>query len=67
FLVGSLLWGSSGVSSGSGVEVVEWSRKWGKGGNGAGGKNGQGATVHAILNGEDKNFCPSSHICHLQE
>nr|GEU28603.1 hypothetical protein [Tanacetum cinerariifolium] len=56
FLVGSLLWGSSWVSSGSGVEVVEWSRKWGKGGNGAGGKNGQGATVHAILNGEDKNF-----------
>nr|GEY63603.1 hypothetical protein [Tanacetum cinerariifolium] len=38
FLVGSLLWGSSGVSSGSGVEVVDWSRKWGRGGNGAGGK-----------------------------
>nr|GFC54015.1 hypothetical protein [Tanacetum cinerariifolium] len=28
----SLLWGSSRVSSGSGVEVVEWSVEWGRGG-----------------------------------
>nr|GEV65480.1 hypothetical protein [Tanacetum cinerariifolium] len=33
------------IGRGSGVEVVEWSRKWGSGGNSAGGKNGQGATV----------------------
>nr|GEX58963.1 putative ribonuclease H-like domain-containing protein [Tanacetum cinerariifolium] len=31
--VASLLWGSSGVSSGSGVEVVEWSVEYGRGGN----------------------------------
>nr|GFA85680.1 hypothetical protein [Tanacetum cinerariifolium] len=30
--VASLLWRSSGVSSGSGVEVVEWSVEWGRGG-----------------------------------
>nr|GEU95600.1 hypothetical protein [Tanacetum cinerariifolium] len=41
------LLGIDGEGRGSGVEVVEWSRKWGRGGNGAGGKNGQGATVKA--------------------
>nr|GEX92889.1 hypothetical protein [Tanacetum cinerariifolium] len=35
---------------GSGVGVVEWSRKWGRGGNSAGGKNRQGAIVVSILN-----------------
>nr|GFB91538.1 hypothetical protein [Tanacetum cinerariifolium] len=34
------LLGSSGVSNGSGVDVVEWSGEWGKGGKGAGGKTG---------------------------
>nr|GFB63487.1 hypothetical protein [Tanacetum cinerariifolium] len=32
------LLGSSGVSSGSGVEVVEWSGEWGRGGVAVGGK-----------------------------
>nr|GEZ18256.1 hypothetical protein [Tanacetum cinerariifolium] len=36
-----LLLGIDGEGRGSGVEVVEWSRKWGRGGNGAGGKNRQ--------------------------
>nr|GEZ39855.1 hypothetical protein [Tanacetum cinerariifolium] len=35
------LLGIDGEGRGSGVEVVEWSRKWGRGGNSACGKNGQ--------------------------
>nr|GFA51564.1 hypothetical protein [Tanacetum cinerariifolium] len=40
-----LLLGKVEEGRGSGVEVVEWSRKWGRGGDGVGGKNGQSATV----------------------
>nr|GFA74407.1 hypothetical protein [Tanacetum cinerariifolium] len=50
FLDAWWLLGIDGEGRGSGVEVVEWSRKWGRGGNDAGRKNGQGATVVAILN-----------------
>nr|GFD05986.1 hypothetical protein [Tanacetum cinerariifolium] len=39
------LLGIDGEGRRSGVEVVEWSRKWGRGGNGTGEKNGHSATV----------------------
>nr|GEW84435.1 hypothetical protein [Tanacetum cinerariifolium] len=50
FLDAWWLLGIDGEGRGSGVEVVEWSRKWGRCGNGAGGKNGQGATVEQPSN-----------------
>nr|GFB24070.1 hypothetical protein [Tanacetum cinerariifolium] len=40
FLDAWWLLGIDGEGRGSGVDVVEWSRKWGRGGNGAGGKTG---------------------------
>nr|GFA22576.1 hypothetical protein [Tanacetum cinerariifolium] len=57
------LLGIDGEGRGSGVEVMEWSRKWGRGRNGASGKNEQGATVVAILNvGKIKIFGPFSPL-----
>nr|GFC61839.1 hypothetical protein [Tanacetum cinerariifolium] len=44
-----LLLGIDGEGRGSGVEVVEWSRKWGRGENDAGGKNGQGVNSGCYL------------------
>nr|GFA10915.1 hypothetical protein [Tanacetum cinerariifolium] len=50
----SLLWGSSGVSSGSVVEVVEKAGKYGRGGEWGWRENRLTVNNACYLNGEDK-------------